>query len=162
MLNKASGRLLDHQDLEKSFIAGKQGRMLLDYAMPSEIDALVGLAEAVEDALSAIDTLSFQVNLCLEELITNIIKYGLDSAKNHLIHVQIYQHEKYLEIFLKDDAPQFDPFTNAATPDINLDVEHRPIGGLGIFFVKTMMDEAKAYYDGAGNLIVLLKALPSP
>lgn len=159
MRNNASIRLISDQDLEKSFIVDSKKKLLLDYVMPSKLTALADLAEAVDKTLSEQTALTFQVSLCLEELISNVINYGLAGADNHPIHVQIYAHKKYLEIFLKDDAPQFDPFTDALSPDIHLDIEHRPIGGLGIHFVKTIMDKAKAYYDGSGNLIVLLKNL---
>lgn len=159
MHNNASIRLLNNQDLQKSFIVDGPKKLLLDYVMPSKLAALPDLAVAVDKMLSEETALAFQVNLCLEELITNVIKYGLAGADEHFIQVQIYAHEKFLEIFLKDNAPQFDPFKDAPSPDIYLDVEHRPIGGLGIHFVKTIMNKAKAYYDGSGNLIVLLKNL---
>jgi anti-sigma regulatory factor (Ser/Thr protein kinase) len=159
MPNNASIRLLNHQDLQKSFVVDDGKKLLLDYIMPSELAALSNLAQAVAEKLSGEGTLAFHVNLCLEELITNVIKYGLASANQHFIQVQIYRHQKFLEIFLKDDAPQFDPFSDAPSPDIHLDIEHRPIGGLGIHFVKSIMDKAKAYYDGSGNLVVLLKNL---
>ena len=67
--------------------------------------------------------------------------------------------DEWLEIILKDDAPPYDPFVEAPEPDIDLDIEDRPIGGLGVHIVKTIMDDAKAYYDGSNNLIVLLKTL---
>ena len=151
--------LLNAQDLQKSFVGSPQKKLLLDFVMPSEMEALTKLAQAVDAVFAENSALAFQINLCLEELITNVIKYGLGNAGNHLIHVQIYQYEKCLEIFLKDDAPEFDPFTDAPAPDTNLDIEHRPIGGLGIHFVKKTMDQVKAYYDGSGNLIVLFKNL---
>ncbi len=159
MRNNASIRLLNNQDLQKSFIVDGPKKLLLDYVMPSELAALADLAAEVDKTLPEETALAFQVNLCLEELITNVIKYGLAGADEHFIQLQIYAHEKFLEIFLKDDAPQFDPFAEAPSPDMNLDVEHRPIGGLGIHFVKTIMNKAKAYYDDSGNLIVLLKNL---
>ncbi len=159
MLDHALTRLLTAQDLQKSLIGGEQKKLVLDYVMPSVMSSITELAAAVDQALSDNATLAFQVNLCLEELVTNIIKYGLNATATRPIHVQIYQSEQHLEIFLKDDAPEFNPFTDAPVPDTHLDVEHRPIGGLGIHFVKQLMDHAKAYYDGSGNLIVLLKHL---
>jgi anti-sigma regulatory factor (Ser/Thr protein kinase) len=55
-------------------------------------------------------------------------------------------------------VPPFDPFGQTAVPDLDRDVEDRPIGGLGVHLVKTLMDDARAHHDGSGNLIVLLKA----
>ena len=103
--------------------------------------------------------LAFSANLCLEELITNIVLHGLKGEDGHIINVRMSISDEWLEIVLKDDAPQFDPFFQVSEPDLDLDVEDRPVGGLGVHLVKTLMDDARAYYDGSGNLIVLLKTL---
>lgn len=151
--------LINEKDFKKSPLSAEHKQLLLDYIMPSQIPELSVLAETIDKTLDEYGSLAFQVNLCLEELITNIIKYGLSHADNHPIHLQIYRTQIHLEIFLKDDAPQFDPFTEAPLPDISLDIDNRPIGGLGIHFVKTMMDQALSFYDGTGNLTILIKTL---
>lgn len=133
--------------------------LLLDYKMPSRLDEIAKLAEAIEGVVPDRPDLAFSANLCLEELITNTIQHGLGGAPDRQIHVQVNITEEWLEIILKDDAPPFDPFAEALEPDIDLDLDQRPIGGLGVHLVKAMMDDARAYYDGSGNLIVLLKTL---
>lgn len=133
--------------------------LLLDYKLPSQLEEIGKLAEAVERVLDHRPDLAFSANLCLEELITNIIQHGLGGVPDRLIHVRVSITEEWLEIILKDDAPAFDPFAQAPQPDLDLDVDQRPIGGLGVHLVKTLMDDARAYYDGSGNLIVLLKTL---
>ncbi len=133
--------------------------LLLDYHLPTRVDEISNLAEAVDNALLDRPDLAFSANLCLEELITNIIQHGLKGAGDRLIRVRMNISEEWLEIILKDDAPPFDPFAEAPEPDLDLDVEDRPIGGLGVHMVKMMMDDARAYYDGSGNLIILLKTL---
>lgn len=132
---------------------------LLDYQLVTRLEEIAKLAEAVEDALSDRPDLAFSANLCLEELITNTIVHGLNGAPDRWIQVRLSMSDEWLEIALKDDAPQFDPFADAPPPALDLEVENRPIGGLGVHLVKTMMDDARAYHDGSGNLIVLLKTL---
>ncbi|MGL4410424.1 MAG: ATP-binding protein [Zoogloea sp.] len=134
-------------------------KLLLEYDLPSRVEEIQTLAEAVEKVLTDRSDLAFAANLCLEELITNTIVYGLKGAPNRSIKVLVSSSDDWLEIVIKDDAPRFDPFVDAPIPDVDADIEERPIGGLGLHFVKTMMDEAKAYFDGSGNLIVLLKTL---
>jgi anti-sigma regulatory factor (Ser/Thr protein kinase) len=113
----------------------------------------------VSAALADRNDLAFAANLCLEELVTNTIQYGLHSAPDRVIHVRMSISDEWLEIILKDDAPPFDPFAEAPAPDLDGDLEARPIGGLGVHLVKTLMDDARAYFDGSSNLIVLLKTL---
>lgn len=133
--------------------------LLLDYQLPAHLEELEKLASAVEEALPERPDLAFSANLCLDELITNTILHGLQGAQNRLIRVRMNISDEWLEIIIKDDAPQFDPFVEVAAPDLDLDVEERPVGGLGVHLVKTLMDDARTYYDGSGNLIVLLKTL---
>jgi serine/threonine-protein kinase RsbW len=144
--------------LRESRLCGHGKKVLLDYKAPARLEEIEKLAEAVNQALPDSD-LAFAANLCLEELIINTILYGLKGAADRFVHVQISLSDEWLEIVLKDDAPRFDPFRQAPKPNLELDIDERPIGGLGVHIVKTLMDEAHASYDGAGNSIVLRKRL---
>ncbi|MPM97934.1 Serine-protein kinase RsbW [bioreactor metagenome] len=137
----------------------KNKRLLLEYDLPSQLDEIAHLSSAVERSLPERPDLAFAANLCLEELATNPIQHGLQGAQDRRIHVRLSISDEWLEILLKDDAPPFDPFSEAPAPALEADVDARPIGGLGVHLVKTMMDDVRAYYDGSGNLIVLLKTL---
>lgn len=137
----------------------KNKTLLLEYRLQSRVEEIAPLAAAVDEALSERPDLAFAVNLCLEELITNTIQHGLHGAPDRPIHVRLSRSEEWLEIILKDDAPPFDPFVEAPAPSLDASVEAREVGGLGVHMVKTMMDEVRAFYDGSGNLIVLLKTL---
>jgi len=143
---------------KNSLLYGQNKKVLLDYQVPTRLEEIEKLAEAVNKALADCD-LAFSANLCLEELISNTILHGLKGAADRFIHVQISISNDWLEILLKDDAPRFDPFMQAPKPNLDLDINERPIGGLGIHMVKKLMDDVHSYYDGTGNLIVLLKNL---
>lgn len=144
--------------IKESRLCGHNTKLLLDYQVPTRLEEIEKLAEAVNKALPDHD-LAFSVNLCLEELITNTIVHGLKGTADRFIHVQINSSDEWLEILLKDDAPRFDPFMQAPKPNLNLDINERPIGGLGVHLIKKLMDDVHAYSDGTGNLIVLLKRL---
>lgn len=133
--------------------------MLLDYEMPSRLDEIARLAVAVEGVLPGRADLAFTVNLCLEELITNIIQHGLNGAPGHRIGVRLSADGEWLEIRLQDDAPPYNPFTETPEPDLDLDVDERPVGGLGVHMVRAIMDDTRAYTSSHGNLVVLLKTL---
>jgi serine phosphatase RsbU (regulator of sigma subunit)/anti-sigma regulatory factor (Ser/Thr protein kinase) len=133
--------------------------LLLEHKLLSRVEEIAHLAEAVDQALTERPDVAFAVNLCLEELLTNTIQHGLHGAPNRLIYVRLSRSDEWLEIIVKDDAPPFDPFVEAPAPSLEAGVEERAVGGLGVHMVKTMMDEVRAFYDGSGNLIVLLKTL---
>ena len=138
---------------------GSDKKLLLDYTMPSQVVMFGILAVSVEDVIPDLPDIAFSTNLCLEELITNTIQYGLSNAPDHAIRIRISRSADCLEIVVKDDAPPFDPFNSVPTPDIHAGVEEREIGGLGVHLVRSLMDEVWATYDGTGNLITLKKTL---
>ena len=145
-------------EFEDPRLCGHNKKVLLDYQVPARLEEIEKLANAVNMALPD-RNLAFSANLCLEELITNTILHGLKGAADRFIHVRISVSNEWLEILLKDDAPRFDPFMQSPGPNLDLDIKERQIGGLGVHLVKELMDEVHAYYDGTGNLIVLLKRL---
>ena len=135
-------------------------KLLLDYKLhPTRLEEIEKLAAAVSSALSGHGDLAFKANLCLDELITNTICHGLKGSTTGNIHLLMSMSDEKLEIILKDDAPPFDPFIESPIPNTDLRLEDRQIGGLGVHLVKSLMDDSRSYYDGSGNLTVLLKSL---
>ena len=98
------------------------------------------------------------VNLCLEELVANTIAYGYSDTAPHEIEVQLQCDGAALAIDITDDGSPFDP-TLAPVPDVDAALEDRPIGGLGIHLVRTLMDEVAYRRDGGLNRVRLRKRL---
>jgi len=95
-----------------------------------------------------------QINLILDEHITNIIEHGkLD--KSHAIDVALAKSDTELIITVIDDGPPFDP-TLCAAPDVTLPLEKRQCGGLGIHLVRSLCD-CCSYTRSAGKNILTLK-----
>ena len=90
------------------------------------------------------------LNISLDELITNIVSYGYRDSDEHEIRVTLTDQNGSLETVVEDDGLEFNPFVSAPEPDLDADVEERRIGGLGVHFVKTLMDEAT--YERVDNL----------
>jgi len=98
------------------------------------------------------------VNLSLEEAVSNIIFYAWSDSKEHLIDLKIEYDEKALTIIVSDDGKPFDP-TMREEPDINLPIEERPIGGLGILLIKKLMDGFSYDRRENRNQLTILKNL---
>jgi anti-sigma regulatory factor (Ser/Thr protein kinase) len=121
---------------------------------------LADMAAILENVSSRVPhEVAFAVRLCLEELIVNVITHGLGNDPGHDIRVRVTISGPWLEVRLKDDAPAFDPFTEAPAPGLTLGVDERSVGGLGIHFVRRTMDDYRWHYIDGGNLIVLRKRL---
>lgn len=98
----------------------------------------------------------FDINLSLDELLTNIIHYGFDDEKEHTIIVKLSLSENILEITIEDDGKAFDPL-NAKPPNLDQSIEDKPIGGLGIYLVKNLMTEINYKRLKSKNILVLTK-----
>lgn len=92
--------------------------------------------------------------LAIEEMASNIIKYGYDDDREHLIHIRIRVERNLLEIVIEDDGHPFDP-TTAPAPDIERIVESRKTGGLGIQLVRRISEKMIYQRDGAVNRLIL-------
>ena len=86
---------------------------------------------------------SAAANLVLDELVTNIIKYGFDDAREHQIRVEMEVGVDLLTISVEDDGKPFNPL-EAPSPNLDLPIEDWPIGGLGVFIVKSIAAAAEA------------------
>ncbi len=100
------------------------------------------------------------VNVALEEAISNIIFYGYDDKENHFIDLEVTFADDELSILISDDGHEFDP-TRKADPDLTLSVEDMPIGGLGIFMIKKIMNRVEYHRTDNKNHLQLTKQIES-
>jgi anti-sigma regulatory factor (Ser/Thr protein kinase) len=99
-----------------------------------------------------------RVNVVLEELVTNAIVHGLGVGAPGRVRVRLWRDGQALGAELRDDAPPFDPF-EIPPPSLTASLEEREIGGLGVHFVKTLMDEWGYARAGDENVVTLRKVL---
>lgn len=98
----------------------------------------------------------FAANLAMEELITNTIKYGGSPESHGPIHLRLQLFPKKFLLHMEDSASEFDPFSQEP-PDLSLPIDQRPIGGLGLHLVKSLMSACHYRRDGGRNHVVLEK-----
>jgi serine/threonine-protein kinase RsbW len=118
---------------------------------------LTGLTEQM-----AIDEkMLFQLNLICDELITNTILYGYAPGEEgqHHIELQVSLFPDHLEVWVTDGGIPFNPL-DKEEPDLALGVEERPVGGLGIHFVRQVMDELMYERIDDKNVLRLIKRRP--
>ena len=105
-------------------------------------------------------SLSFNMNLALEEALVNVINYAYphDGTMHHftLDVEEITKPQHSLLFTLTDSGKPFDP-TAAGETDITLSAEERQIGGLGIFLVRQLMDNVSYKYKDKKNVLLMQK-----
>ena len=125
----------------------------------TRLSELKRLSEVVEDLGRQEgwpSDLTFRVNLVLEELGLNIINHGNEDRFQE-IQISLISEAESLTIEITDDGKPFDPLNDAPSPDLTGSLEDRPVGGLGIHLVRTMMDELHYRREGGRNHLTLVK-----
>jgi anti-sigma regulatory factor (Ser/Thr protein kinase) len=105
--------------------------------------------------------LRYHLLVSIEEILTNIIKYGFDEEGVHPIHITFRHINENVEMEFEDRGREFNPL-EISEPDLDTPIENRQLGGLGIHLVKKMMDEAKYRREGDRNILMLRKSKTSP
>ena len=125
----------------------------LHLKLAADPDRLADVAAAVEE-LGEREGWSpdflFRMNLVLEEMTLNVMTHGRDAGASEL-EVVVACEADGVTIQIVDDGPRFDPLQDAPLPDPEAPIEDRPVGGLGVHLVRTMMDEITYRYEDGRN-----------
>src|ERR1700688_953210 len=86
----------------------------------------------------------FAINLCLEEVLSNIIQYGYSGRQDHSIAIHFASPRKdYFVFVVEDEAPPFNPVDAPELPALNSPgeiLEETPIGGQGLRLLRRFAD----------------------
>jgi serine/threonine-protein kinase RsbW len=126
----------------------------------NELSRVQLFLESLEEAGNVPSSLLMPLNLVLEEALTNIIFYAYEPGTVNEIRLDFVTYADRLEITLTDSGKPFDP-TVSPDPDISLSAEDRPIGGLGIFLIRKLMDTVDYQRKDEQNILTLSKQLTS-
>lgn len=100
---------------------------------------------------------AYVANLAIEELGTNILKYGYDDLSVHQILLQIVIDSGELRVILEDDGHPFNPL-EVAVPDLQAPLEERSPGGLGLYMIRKMADHIDyERVDGRNRITVRIR-----
>ncbi|WP_320172730.1 ATP-binding protein [Maridesulfovibrio sp.] len=128
------------------------------FSLKSDISELRVLAEKIESFGSehgVSDKTVFELNLVLDELFTNLVSYGCKSDR-HKFDIVMELKDGVLTIWIEDDGKEFNPL-DAPEPDVGCKCEERKVGGLGIHFMRKMMDSIEYAWKDGRNKLTLTK-----
>jgi anti-sigma regulatory factor (Ser/Thr protein kinase) len=98
------------------------------------------------------------MNLALEEIVTNVIEHGYDDKGEHYIIIRCSVQDGQVLAEVEDDGQPFNPL-KYPDPDVSKPLENRPLGGLGIYLIRNVMDALDYTYQGGKNRIKLKKRI---
>ena len=124
----------------------------------SEISKLAVFIDELGEEMNLTPELIFNLNLVLEEAVSNVILYAYGEEKHKEISLMANMSDGNLVFVLTDSGKEFDP-TKVSDADITLSAEEREIGGLGIFLIRQIMDKVDYQRIGEKNVLTMRKQL---
>jgi serine/threonine-protein kinase RsbW len=124
----------------------------------AKVEQLARIREFIADAMRAFgldDRKSFEVQLAVDEACANIMHYAYSEAGG-VIELSCERRNDAVRVIIKDQGKPFDP-TAVPPPDLDADVEDRAVGGLGIYFMRRMMDEVSYKFRNGENVLTMVK-----
>jgi len=124
----------------------------------AKVEHLARISEFIADALRAFgldDRKSFELHLAVDEACANIMHYAYSEAGG-TIELSCERRNGAVRVIIKDQGKPFDP-TAVPPPDLDADVEARAVGGLGIYFMRRMVDTINYEYRDGQNVLTMVK-----
>jgi len=122
----------------------------------SEIPRLQRFMQAVSEHAELDHALSLNLNLALEEAVSNVLLYAYPGEAGKEVDIKAMVREDRIDFTVSDSGVPFDP-TAIPDPDLSADLKDRPVGGLGIYLVKRIMDEVSYCRRGGKNILSMTK-----
>jgi serine/threonine-protein kinase RsbW len=115
----------------------------LTVIFPAQFDSLDKIREFVAQQAEVCGlgpSAVYSVQLAADEAFSNIIEHAYGGECQEDIECRCLKTENGLSIMLIDCGKPFNP-DEIPDPDLSADLEHRQVGGLGLYFIRQLMDE---------------------
>ncbi len=96
------------------------------------------------------------LQLAVDEICSNVLRHGYD-GRGGQVEVTVESVEDGVQVTVRDWGRAFEPQA-VPLPDVRAPLEQRPLGGLGLFLVRQVMDEVQFEFGGKrGNSVTMVK-----
>ena len=121
----------------------------------NELHSLESLMHAITNFLedNGVDAPAvYRINLAMEEMITNVIKYGYTDYETHDIDITVDILEEQIVAVIEERGKPFNPLEAKPAPEPG-SVEESQVGGLGIHLIRKMLDTLDYRRDAGKNVL---------
>ena len=139
--------------------AAKSAEELTVDAVSENFDRVLDFVDSFLNGFDCPQENKSQVRIAVEELFVNIASYAYSPETGTVtVRVKAKTSPPSVTVTFIDEGVPFNPL-NRQDPDITLHRLERQIGGMGIFTVKTMMDETEYEYRDGKNMMTIKKIM---
>ena len=136
-------------------------RLQRSLTLPNNVETIPELnvfIDSVAEEIGLDMSLTMSLNLAIEEAVVNVMEYAYPQGEKGDVTIDVTATDQWLQFVLTDSGTPFDP-TKKEEADTTLSAEERPIGGLGIFLVRQLMDSIEYAFKDGKNVLTLKKQL---
>jgi serine/threonine-protein kinase RsbW len=130
----------------------------------SRTENLTTVRDFISSAIEEVNTpqdVAGDIVLAVDEACTNIIKHAYKFFPDGDINIKLRYSEKKITVKITDHGSPFSPET-VPTPDLQKYFEEKRVGGLGMYLMKSLMDDVRyKSVPGKYNQVLLTKKLNS-
>lgn len=134
----------------------------MEITVPATIENVEKVTDFVNaelDKLACPSKAKAEIDVAIDELFSNIANYAYNpEIGKATVKFEVQSNPQAVVITFMDNGKPFDPLLRE-DPNINLAIEDRDIGGLGIFMVKKTMDSVEYEYKDNHNILKIKKHL---
>jgi anti-sigma regulatory factor (Ser/Thr protein kinase) len=127
---------------------------------PARYESLAAIDRFVADAAEEVgfdEGTVYLLRLAVDEACSNIITHAYGGEGRGEIECSCQANEDDLTVVLRDQGQPFDP-ESVPPPNLSDDLEQRTEGGLGLYFIRKIMDEVDFDFESeAGNVLIMVK-----
>ena len=123
-----------------------------------ELERVARFIDEIGEELSLDMELQMNLNLVMEEMVSNIIFYAYPEGVEATIELLAECDGKELTLILSDQGRAFDP-TLKENFDMDVNPAERELGGMGIFIVKNIMNQVTYQRLEGRNLLTMKKSI---
>ncbi|HEC36082.1 MAG TPA: ATP-binding protein [Anaerolineae bacterium] len=132
---------------------------------PGRFDSLAAISEFVARAAEAagLDACAvYGVRMAVDEACSNIIEHAYGGEGRGDIECTCVIAGDGLTVTLRDHGRPFDP-ASVPEPDLYTCLENRKVGGLGVYFIRQLMDEVHfEFTSDSGNVLTMVRHREGP
>ena len=100
----------------------------------------------------------YDLKLALDEVVTNVMRHAYPKDEDHQFSLEVTVSDWEFSARVVDDGMAFDPLAHPP-PNLDVPLEDRQEGGLGIFLVRQIMTSVEYQRVGGRNIMTLRKKL---
>jgi len=124
----------------------------------SELDKVLTLVTEICARHSIPSEIEYDLKLALDEVVSNVARHAYPEGSEHRFNLEVTVSDEEFVARVEDDGVAFDPTAHPA-PNLDVPLEERKEGGLGIFLVRQIMTSVEYQRVAGKNLMILKKKL---